>query len=273
MLKLLYNKDSNSTLTGKITIRGTYLTISAQTEENGGLSGEDSIEALLPYHSYVFARLKNSKVKVFRTIHRTDYKFLDMNRLGVAIRMDYADMVQLYSEADILQIDTGMINGTTRDIVIRVFEGQSGSFTLDADMDHEEGTFSSVSLPQESHPRTTLWDSYSITIGDQEFQADRYGNLTKGDAMTPISYGDPIEIHIKKYKGAFESLLTRDIDNDDVLLECTCGLLNARRIRLVKGEGAVKLYPFEYSGPFKLKLGRKWYEVWNEYNLILGAKS
>ena len=161
MLKILYNAASNAEVTGKITLRGSFLSISAKNTEDG-LVGQDSVEAMRSYNSYIFVRAPGSKVKNFRTITGSDYKFLDMNRLGVAIKMDYTDMIQLYSKGDVIQVDTGMVCGTERDIIIRVFEGMKGSFEVDADMDYEVGEFNSKTLPQETHPRMTLWDSYSV---------------------------------------------------------------------------------------------------------------
>ena len=63
--------------------------------------------------------------------------------------------------------------------------------------------------------------------------------------------------------------LTRDIDDDDVTIDSSCGVINNRRVQLENGRGNFRLYPMGHTGIFKLKLGRKWYEVWNEYNLIL----
>ena len=93
MLKILYNAASNAEVTGKITLRGSFLSISAKNSEDG-LVGQDSVEAMRSYNSYIFVRAPGSKVKNFRTITGSDYKFLDMNRLGVAIKMDYTDMIQ-----------------------------------------------------------------------------------------------------------------------------------------------------------------------------------
>ena len=271
MLKILFNEISNSTTKATIQLAGTFLSIDASCSY-GDLKGFDTIESLQSYNSYIFARCPNSKVKNFRTISHSDYKFLNMNRLGTSIKMDYTDMIQLYSEADILQIDTGIITPAERDIIIRVFEGKKENFIIDADMPYEIGTFDSSKLPTQNHPRVELWDSYAIKIGEKEYQANKAGFIKAGDFATPISVKDKeyIDIEIQKYKGNFVSPLDRDIDNEDVLLESTVGLLNARRIKLVKGKASVRLYPFGYRGAFKLKLGRKWYEVWNEYSLILG---
>lgn len=268
MLKILYNEAGNTPTTGTITVSGSFVSVSAS---DGMYQGTDCIESMSSYNSYIFARTPHSKVKNFRTVSHSDYKFLNMNRLGVAIKMDYTDMTKLFSESDVIQIDTGIINGTERDIVIRIFDGKKGSFKIDADMEYEEGTFNCLELPTQSHPRTELWDSYEIAINGMKYQADRKGRILKGDSEKPIvPTGEYIDILIQKCKGNFHGYLSRDIDCEDVLLESTCGLLNARRIRLKNGAGEVRLYPFGYEGAFKLKLGRKWYEVWNEYNLVMG---
>jgi len=48
--------------------------------------------------------------------------------------------------------------------------------------------------------------------------------------------------------------------------------VNNRRVRLVKGRGNFRLYSFGYEGPVKIKLGRKWYEVWNDYLVFVGKQ-
>ena len=52
------------------------------------------------------------------------YKRQDLNRLGVSVKLDFAELLQLYGTADVLQLDTGIIGGSERDIVIRIFEGK-----------------------------------------------------------------------------------------------------------------------------------------------------
>lgn len=272
MIKILFNADSDSTLKGTIQLSGTFLSMTVE-EPSSGRSGSDIVEELASYHSYIFCRKPNSAVKNFRTVHRSDFKFLCMNRLGVAIRMDYTDMVQLYTEKGLIQVDTGIISGEERDMIIRVFEGTAENFTIEADGEYETGTFSSESLPMLQHPRMSLWDSYSLSCGTMEFQADRKGNVISGDPSVPLvlpKKKDYLEFTIQKYKGAFEAPLTREIDNEEVFVESSCGLVNTRRVRLVNGTGSFRLYPFGHTGECKVKLGRKWYEVWNEYNLRIG---
>lgn len=272
MLKIYFNADSDAKTKGTIKLSGSFLSVTVE-ETDTGRCGTDIVEEMASYHSYVFCRKPNSKVKNFRTIHRSDFKFLCMNRLGVAIRMDYTDMIQLYTEADILQVDTGIISGDERDLIIRVFEGQKENFTIEADTEYELGTFSSESLPLLQHPRMSLWDSYELSCNGAAFHADRKGNVKSGDPSVAVvlpKKKDYLEFTIQKYKGAFDEPLTRDIDNEEVFVESSCGLVNTRRVRLVNGTGSFRLYPFGHTGECKLKLGRKWYEVWNEYNLRIG---
>lgn len=273
MLKILFNKDSTDThLKYNMTLMGTFLSLSCDNTDPANLaSGRDGIEVLDSYTSYVYANNPNSIVKNFRIPTKSAYKFLNMNRLGVSIKMDYSDMVQLFSNGGTMcQIDTGIISNIEKDIVIRFFVGSRANFNIQTDMTVEYGTFSSSNLHSQSHPRSTLWDSYSLEIGDIEYKADRYGNGIEGTFQEPITYNSTsIEMTIRKYKGNFSSTkLTRDIDCEDVMIDSSCGVVDTKRVSLIKGIGKFKLFPFDYSGKVKIKLGRKWYDVWNEYNLL-----
>lgn len=278
MLKILFNKDSNDEyMEYELTILKSFMMLSAKNTDPAYLiSGKDSIEALDSYNSYIFVNNNNSIVKSFRIPTKSSYKFLNMNRLGVSLKMDFSDLTQLYSSGNSMcQIDTGIISNTERDIIIRFFMGSQSRFKLNTDMDVEYGEFSSRDLPSQVHPRSSLWDSYAIKIGDRLLKANRYGTGISGNFETPISYKeDHIPIEIYKYQGDFktDTKLTRDIDCEDVLIDSSCGVLDTKRVTLSKGYGKINLYPFNYSGKLKLKLGRKWYEVWNEYNLILEKK-
>lgn len=271
MLKIYFNEKSDADNNIKLTIKSLCVTAEV-TGVNPGAYGKDVIETLRPYSSYILVDAPG-KVKNYRRMSRSDFKFLDMNRLGVAVRMDFADMLQLYASRDILQLDTGMIGGDERDIIIRIFEGHPDTTEIEADEEYEVFTFNSDDLVLGDHPRQHLWDSYALEVNGRRFMANRKGMPLSGDFMQTISLPegqDYLEMKIVKYKGDFEGdPLTRDIDDEDVLVEATCGMLNNRRVILENGEGTFRLYPMGYSGPFKLKLGRKWYEVWNEYNLVM----
>lgn len=118
MLKILYNEDCPATRDEgsiKFVISGAYVKVEMiDNEEN--VEGFDVIRSLRSYSSYALIHTRG-KVKVFRKMYHSDYKILDLNRLGVAIREDFANIVQLYGDYDVMQLDTGIISPTHRDII------------------------------------------------------------------------------------------------------------------------------------------------------------
>lgn len=277
MLSVLYNSDSVATRDDgavKITIKGMYLKAEV-IDKNGTVEGFDVIKALRSYSSYTLVH-RSGFVKVFRKISQSDYKFLDLNRLGVSIRMDFQNICQLYGDYDVLQVDTGLITPTSRDIIIRVFEIHKDNILVDADSEYTFSDFSTAALEFGDHPRFNLWDSYALLVNGRELEANRKGTVYDGDFATPIvcpEGQDYMELEIRKYKGNFDTTagpLTRAEDCEGVMIHASAGLLNATRVRLDHGVARVRFYPLGYTGEIKIKLGRKWYEVWNEYNLIVG---
>lgn len=275
MLKILYNEDCQATRDEgsiKFTISGAYVKVE-MLDSNGNVVGFDVIRAVRSYSSYALIHTVG-KVKVFRKMYKSNYKILDLNRLGVAIREDFANIVQLYGDYDIMQLDSGIISPTHRDMIIRVFTVHKDNIEVKADQDYTLEPFSSKALEFGDHPRFHLWDSYALEVNGRELKANRKGRARSGDFATPIvctEGQDYMELTIRKYKGAFDGdALTRDEDCEEVLIEATAGILNTRRVRLDHGVAKIRLYPFGYTGETKIKLGRKWYEVWNEYNLVMG---
>ena len=271
MLKIYFNEKSDSEHKLKIIIKDLCVAAEVIAKYPAGY-GKDAIETLRPYNSYTLVS-SSGKVKNYRKMSKSDFKFLDLNRLGVSVKLDFAELLQLYGTADILQLDTGIIGGTERDIIIRVFEGKKENTEIVADEEYEILSFNSDDLVTGDHPRMHLWDSYALKIGDRILMANRKGLSLGGDFTIPVTLEqgkDYAEFEILKYPGSFEGEpLTRNIDDDDVTVESTCGIINNRRVQLENGKGKFRLYPMGHTGIFKLKLGRKWYEVWNEYNLIL----
>lgn len=286
MLHILFNEKSDSN--NYIDLSINKLCIIAFVRANNvklindpdrPVTGKDIIEEIRPYNSYIMVDNFGGKVKNYRKMNQSMYRFLDMNRLGVAIRMDFFDMYNMFATHDILQIDTGMITKDCkeRDIIIRIFEGTKENFHISSDLDYDIGTFNSNDLVNGPHPRRSLWDYYGLRIlpKDIVYKSDDKGRIADGNPRPIILVSNLsddtkyLEFEIIKYKGRFEKELTRDIDNEEVFIESTSGLVNTRRVKLVNGKGKFRLYPLGYSGEFKIKLGRKWYEVWNEYSLKL----
>ena len=144
MLKIYFNEKSDAENKIKITVKELCV-IAEVTGINPAAYGKDVIETLRPYSSYILVD-SPGKVKNYRKMNRSDFKFLDMNRLGVAVKMDFARLLQLYASKDILQLDTGIIGGEERDIIIRVFEGRPVDTEIEADEKYEVLSFNSDDL-------------------------------------------------------------------------------------------------------------------------------
>lgn len=273
MIKILYNVSSESEIKLGVTVNGNYVGVTA-TDPGYEANGADAIEALEPYNSYAFIYLKNAVSKVNHKPRRTDYKFLNLCRLGTAMKMDYALMIDLYSQATVGQVDTGMVTDADADIVIRLFRGKPENIKIDCDRNYEFLPFDTKKQIPYNHPRMTLWDSYSLTANGKEVKADFRGHQIDGPFDEPlVPENGKIQFTVTKYKGDFSGgeKLARDIDNEEVFVDCSVGVVDNRRVRLANGVGTFKLYTFGYTGPVKIKLGRKWYNPWNDYALIIGG--
>ena len=273
MIKILYNVSSKSEIKLGLTIKGNQLSITAD-DPGFETKGVDVIDAMEPYTSYAFVTLKNAVTKINYKTNHTDYKFLNLCRIGTAMKMDYALMIDLYSQMTVGQVDTGMVTEKDADIVIRLFRGKPENITIDCDRNYEFLPFDTKEQIPFHHPRMTLWDSYSLTANGKEVKANFRGREIDGPFDAPIVPTDgKVSVTITKYKGDFSSgeKLTRDIDNEEVFVEASAGLVDNRRVRLKNGVGTFNLYTFGYTGPIRIKLGRKWYNPWNDYALTLGG--
>lgn len=264
-------KDLTKENSIKIELVGNNLTCyfnpqSMTDEENQPDENFDIVE-LKSYRSYILAsRGIDNLTKRGRDVHHSTCIWIDMNRLGTATKDDYFKTLHNYNFNVIAQVDTGMITDTEKDIVITVIRAPKENITL---AENTIGELAPESDLNGKYPRETLWDNYSLTVNGVEYKADRWGNLITRNAISDITCEedkDYIEFTVKKYKGYFtETVLTRDIDNEEVFIDCSAGFCNPRRIKLVNGQANFRVYPFEYKGYVKIKLGRKWYSVWNDY--------
>ena len=275
MLKILYNEESNADHVVHLTIRGNYCKAEC-TSAIDGLKGIDAIESMRPYSSYTLTE-SNGTIKSFRRPMQSDYRWLDLNRLGVSVKLDFGILTQLYGNHTILSVDTGVIADGERDIIVRLFNGKKENLTVEADQEFELVPFSSEALILGDHPRMKLWDSYALQANGRELMANRKGFLVAGDSgdpFVPEEGHDYIDFTIQKYKGDFSTgeKLTREIDDEEVLVESSAGIVNNRRVKLDHGVGHFRLYPLGYAGSLKIKLGRKWYEVWNDYFIYIGSQ-
>lgn len=184
MLKILYNEESNADHVVHLTIRGNYCKAEC-TSAIDGLKGIDAIESMRPYSSYTLTE-SNGTIKSFRRPMQSDYRWLDLNRLGVSVKLDFGILTQLYGNHTILSVDTGVIADGERDIIVRLFNGKKENLTVEADQEFELVPFSSEALILGDHPRMKLWDSYALQSNDRELMANRKGFLVAGDSGDPL---------------------------------------------------------------------------------------
>lgn len=269
MIKIIYDKQTVSDLALNLTISGSFLKAEVQSLISKETLGFDVVKRLFPYNSYGFVE-REGKVKIYRRTYDSDYKFLDYCRLGYSSKMDFADIAQLFGTRTMLQVDTGCISGNTRDIIILAFAFPVSNIKVEAD---EEVTYEAIDFKtygelQEPN-RFSFWDKYSLTANEREVKANMRGEVISGDFTSAfISSNKVINFTITKYKGSdFETKLDRDEDNEEVFIETSAGVVDNTRVRLVNGVGSFNLHTLGYTGDIKIKLGRKWYSVWNDYAL------
>ncbi len=280
MLIIYYNENvNNETHKGNIRIelKNNKLTCryNANIEEESKPANAidyDVIEKLVPYNSYALVKRDSYfPVKIDRKVELSTCQLLNLNRLGVAIKEDFGRLSLLYGYSIIAQVDTGMVAEGNSDIAISVMGCAKDNIEVDSDVSFE---LKSVNVLEGKYPRETLWDNYALDVNGREYKANRWGEVLKGDNTLPLfceSGESYITFTIAKCKGYFTGeYLERDIDDEDVLIETSAGLCVPNRVKLQNGKGTFKLHTFGYKGFVKIKLGRKWYTVWNDYSFTLG---
>lgn len=255
---------------GGVTLYDNNLTINLSFKKlnrYSDLTGMITIQDIQPYHSYAIVLDVGGTSKNFRQTYKSDFKVLDLNRLGSAIKMDFGEICLLYSTLQIAQIDTGVWSGDTHDMIITMLHGSYNCLNVPEYFDIE--SYDSTTDSKTKNIRTSLWDGYSITINGVEQYRDRHDKIfIDGDNHVDITGKDYIDVHIQKYNGEAEKKLNRSCDNEDVFVDCSCGVVDTKRVKLHNGEGNFKIFHYGYTGEVVLKLGRKFYDTWNDYKLI-----
>lgn len=269
MIKIYYNtKSHNNNVKLKLTFANTY--IRADVEDGrDGKTGFDIIRRMAAYNSYSLVDTKG-KVKIYRQSYDTDFKFLNLNRLGMSSRMEFDEIEQLYGTRTMAFIDTGVMSDTVRDINVYLFRfGNPENIEVFADQECELIPFDGDEYKLNNPMRFNFWDGYSLCANGREVIMNHRGEVVMGDVETPFESKDGvIEFTIQKYKGGYnDGILVRDIDCEEVHVETSAGLADNRRVRLVNGVGKFRLITFGYEGYIKIKLGRKWFSGWNDYAL------
>ena len=271
MIKVFYDKQTSSNYKLDVTITGSFLKVLVSNTMTGEEIGFDVVKRLFPYNSYGLIERDSGKVKIYRRTFNSNIKFLDLCRLGYSSKMDFADIARLYGGNNmLLQVDTGIISGSLKDIILMPYAFSPNNIHIEAD---EEVTYEEINFKEygelQEPKRFSFWDKYSLKANDREVKANMRGEVISGDFDSPfIGSNNIIHFTITKYKGEdFATLLNREEDNEEVFIETSAGIADTRRVRLVNGVGSFNLNTLGYSGDIKIKLGRKWYSVWNDYAL------
>lgn len=268
MIKIYYNStkpESHEKL--KLTFANTFMKAEIKDDKEGK-EGFDIVKKMSEYNSYALVDTKG-KVKIYRHVYNSDFKFLNLNRLGMASKMEFDDMAQLYGTRTALLVDTGIFSDSVRDINVYLFRmGKLENIEVIADQEYEFIPFEAEDYNSKEPLRFSLWDGYSLTANNSEIICNHRGEVVIGDAEKSIvSNNGVIEFTITKYKGDYSDKLTRDIDCEEVFIETSAGIADTRRVRLVNGVGKFRLLTLGYKGFVKIKLGRKWFSGWNDYAL------
>lgn len=268
---LTYNNQLNIKINkSTITFVLTYI-----DEDNKEQTDTKELE-LSSYFSWIFMQdIKNNYiVRETGKAYENHNAIFPIIKLTHPYRSSYTFIHNLIKGDVLLQIDTGVITDTYKEISIRLIGIPKEHCVIEAD--EEISTIDTMTKPEaltKVHPKYILWPNYGIKINDVLY---KYRKTTQTPVISdnmdiPVSVSDKeyLDIDIIKYDPSFEDILAREVDIEDLDITCSCGLINATRVFLDKGKATIRLYPFGYRGKFKLKLGWRWWPGLNEYELLL----
>lgn len=274
MIKIYCNKECvNPNIKAHVVIKNNQVSVDVyhrESEEAEEFIRESHAVEIKSYSNYQLNKLMagNFHVKREHKAYQQSVKFFAIQRFALASRSDYLDYHDLLPGRPLLQVDTGLVAGAVKDMAMKVIAIERENLEIESDIPWE---MSDYTRETQINPRFTLWDRYAVKINEVEYQADHHGNLlSPQNNMVDIGGREYLDIEIAKYSNGFAKPLERAEDAEEVLLECSAGLINARRVYLENGKAVFRLYPFGYQGKFKLKLGWRWYPTWCEYNLVMG---
>lgn len=118
--------------------------------------------------------------------------------------------------------------------------------------------------------RESLFPSYSLNINEEEYRHIDTESEIEICSTNEIEYNeDYLIIKIKKYGADFKTILDREIDNEEICIESSCGALNTTKVKLVNGEATIRLYPMGHEGSVTIKIGFEMQRVRNTYDFVL----
>lgn len=282
MINLYHNPDlSKNVLTYNnqlnIKINKSIMTFTLiYTDENNEEQTDVKELELSNYFSWIFMQNTKSEYVVREPgkSYENHNAIFPIIKLTHPYRSSYTFIHNLIKGDVLLQVDTGIITDTYKEISIRLTGIPKEHCIIEADEEVSEiNTMTKSEALTKVHPKYILWPNYGIKINDTLY---KYRKTTQTPVISdnmniPVSAGNKeyLDIDIIKHDSHFENTLARDVDVEDLELTCSCGLINATRVYLDKGKATIRLYPFGYRGKFKLKIGWRWWPGLNEYELLL----
>ena len=269
MFRIMYNNASNDDICGGITFDKNQIIVNINAGHFWGsrnVSGMVMIENVLPYSCYTVVYKQGSINENHRNGYQSDFKVLECNKLGSSAKIDLCEMALTYGREVMMHIYTGVWTESVKDMVIVVTHGKYNCYSVPSYFDVE--SYNRDEFRKSPRIMAQLWDGYKISIdGNTQYQ-DRDGHVLYGENVDIcIANRTSIPVTIQKCNNITCNDLSRDCDNEVVFVDCSCGITDTRRVRLDHGTGTFHIFPFGYIGDVKLKLGRKYWDSWNDYNL------
>lgn len=191
--------------------------------------------------------------------YRSKIKIVPTNQITMGSRMKYEEVENRYGGMVLMQIDTNTVSGSVIEMQIQLYRLQKTNvnFYLRPKMTTEYVDLNMDEVFSKGSKRHKLWDTYSITVDGNEYKASEWNHNVLG--VVNMKQREYVDVYIQKYSNDFENALERDADNEDVFIECTAGIANCQRVKLVNGKAKFRWYNLGYEGEFKIKLGWRWY--------------
>lgn len=264
MVKIYY-RETDARFKANIEITEDYrfvIHLSAPFGENGEyievgkhgvkLTGHNTYSVLYSPAGYLIRDRENVQ-------YRSKLKILPTNQITMGSRMKYEELENRYGGMVIMQIDTNTISGDVLELQMQLFrlKKENVTFSLLPDMQAEYLELDINEVFAKGSKRHSLWDTYSIAVDGIEYKGEEHGNNTIN--ILDMSNKDFVEIEIQKYANQFSKALNREVDNEEVFIECTGGIANCQRVKLTNGKAKFRWYAFGFEGEMKIKLGWRWY--------------
>lgn len=212
------------------------------------------------YTSYYFALVKK--------FNEVKGRFIKVHPYTVASKVPMQEFDELLVGEHVtvyFQIDIGNIAVGDEKLAIKTLRVSAKNIQVEG--------FSSCNVIQHDEeiitPRKVVWDRYALQIGDQLSGCDNTGKVLMGNNIEVALPERFLEVTINKYTPDYQQRLDGEVDNEVVFIETTAGVLNTSRVTLVNGTGSFKLFPMDYTGKCKIKLGWKYYSGWSEYEITI----